>query len=185
MQVTFKNEETGEYLFYNVTFKPTPPGIIDTITLTSQVRKSVSHVISIANPLPNPVTMTASSNVPDITLPCNFIIGAQSDGKCMFEYLPLKVGQVTGKVTLQSSDLGVYHYEVHLAANPCPQEKPVHFTTCLGSSQQHTCRFISFSRGRTEYTCRVSIGCMASVGCMVVAASAISFCTLTGLPPSK
>lgn len=153
--MTFKNEETGEYLFYNINFKSTPPGIIGSIDLTSQVRKSVPHVISIANPLPNPVTMTAGANVPDITLPSSFIIGAQSDGKCMFEYLPLKVGQVTGKITMQSSDLGVYQYEVHLTATPCPQEKPVHFTTSLGSVQQHTCRFVSFSRGRTEYTCKV------------------------------
>jgi hydrocephalus-inducing protein len=155
-QVTFKSEESGEYLYYNITFKSTPPGIIGTIDLTSQVRKGVSHVISITNPLTGAVTMTASSNVTDIALPANFIIGAQSEGKCMFEYLPLKVGQVTGKVTLQSSDLGSYQYEVRLTATPCPQEKPIHFTTSLGSSQQHTCRFVSFSRGRTEYTCKVS-----------------------------
>jgi len=156
-QVTLKNEDTGEYLFYQVTFKSTPPGIIGTINLTSQVRKSVSDVIKISNPLSSPVTMSASSNVPDITMPASFVIGAHDEGKCMFEYLPLKVGQSTGKITLQSSDLGVYQYELRLTATPCPQEKPVHFTTCLGSSLQHTCRFVSFSRGRTEYSCKVSV----------------------------
>lgn len=156
-QVTFKNEETGEFLFYNITFKSTPPGIIRSIDLTSQVRKSVSDVITIPNPLSTPVTMTVTSNVSDIALPSSFIIGAQSDGTCMFEYLPLKIGQTTGKITLQSPDLGVYQYELRLTATPCPQEKPVHFTTSLGSIQQHTCRFVSFSRGRTDYTCKVPV----------------------------
>lgn len=158
--MTFKNEQTGEYLFYNVTFKSTPPGIIGSIDLTSQVRKSVSSVIAIANPLHTPVTLSVTCNVPDIALPASFIIGAQSEGKCMFEYLPLKVGQTIGKITLQSSDLGVYLYELHLTATPCPQEKPVHFTASLGTSQQHSCRFVNFSRARTEYICKVTNDCL-------------------------
>ena len=156
-QVTFKNEETGEYLFYMVTFKATPAGVIETINLTSQVRRSVTDTISITNPLRNPVTMTTMSNVPDVTLPSNFIIGAENEGKCMFEYLPLKVGETTGKLTLHSSDLGTYQYELHLTATPCPHEKPIHFTANLGGSQHHTCRFISYARGRTDYISKVSI----------------------------
>ena len=156
MQVIFKNEQTGEYIFYNVTFKSTPPGIIGRIDLTSQVRKGVSDTITISNPLPTPVVITTNTTVPDIALPSTFTIGSQNEGHCMFEYLPLKVGTSTGKIVLQSADLGVYQYELHLTATPCPQERPVHFTTTLGSAQQHTCRFTSFSRGRTEYLCRVS-----------------------------
>ena len=152
----FKNEQTGEYLFYHVTFKSTAPGIMKTLSLTSQVRKSVSDHIYITNPLHNPVTMSVTCNVPDIALPSSFIIGAHSEGKCTFEYLPLKVGQNMGKITLQSSDLGTYLYELHLTATPCPQEKPVHFTTSLGTAQQHSCRFMNLSRTRTEYSCRVS-----------------------------
>ncbi len=78
-QVTFRNEQTGEYLYYNVTFKSTPPGIMGTVELTTPVRKSTSHVITIPNPLPTPVTMSTSSNNPDISLPLNFIVGAQSE----------------------------------------------------------------------------------------------------------
>ena len=73
----------------------------------------------------------------------------------MFEYLPLKVGETTGKLLLQCSELGGYQYELRLTATACPHEKPVHFTANLGSNQQHTCRFISYTRGRTEYTCKV------------------------------
>lgn len=36
----------------------------------------------------------------------------------MFEFLPLRVGDATGKLTLTSSELGVYQYELHLVATP-------------------------------------------------------------------
>ena len=73
----------------------------------------------------------------------------------MFEYLPQKVGETTGKLTLSSPELGVYQYELHLAATTPPPERAVHFTTSLGSSQQQQCPFVSYARGRTEYTCKV------------------------------
>ena len=76
-------------------------------------------------------------------------------GKCMFEYLPLKVGESTAKLSLQSSDLGVYQYELHLVATPPPPERVYHFTTHLGSSHQQHCSFVSYAKGRTEYTCKV------------------------------
>lgn len=73
----------------------------------------------------------------------------------MFEFLPLRVGETTGKLTLNTTDLGLYQYELHLVATPPPPERPVHFTTSLGSSQQQQCHFISYAKGRTEYTCKV------------------------------
>ncbi len=74
----------------------------------------------------------------------------------MFEYLPLKVGESTSKLSLQSSDLGVYQYELHLVATPPLPERLIHFTTHLGSSHQQHCGFVSYAKGRTEYTCKVS-----------------------------
>ncbi len=73
----------------------------------------------------------------------------------MFEFLPVRVGESTGRLILQSSELGVYQYELHLMATPPQPERPVHFTTALGGTQQQQCRFTSYARGRTEYTCKV------------------------------
>lgn len=78
LQITFRNEQTGEYLFYIVQIKFIPPGVIGTIELKTQVRKSVSHMLTIDNPLPSPVSVTTAINVPDISLPATFILGAQS-----------------------------------------------------------------------------------------------------------
>lgn len=77
-QITFCNEQTGEYLFYIVQIKFVPSGVIGTIELKTQVRKSVSYMLTIDNPLPSPVTVTTATNVSDISLPSTFILGAQS-----------------------------------------------------------------------------------------------------------
>lgn len=51
-------------------------GIID---LTTLVRKGVSHMITVTNPLPTPVTLSTNCNISDISLPPTFIVGAQSE----------------------------------------------------------------------------------------------------------
>ena len=50
-----------------------------TVELTTAVRKSAPHVITITNPLPTPVTMTTSTNNAEISMPTTFLVGAQSE----------------------------------------------------------------------------------------------------------
>ena len=78
-------------------------------------------------------------------------------GSCTFEFLPLKVGETVGKLTLNAAELGVYQYELRLKATAPPPEKAVHFMTTLGSNVSHSCKFVSFAKGRTEYSCKVGI----------------------------
>ena len=77
--MTFRNESTGEYLYYHVSFKSTPPGIMGRVDLTTAVRKRASDIITVTNPLPTPVTMTTSTNNSDINMPMTFLVGAQSE----------------------------------------------------------------------------------------------------------
>ena len=90
-----------------------------------------------------------------IMLSSPFALVPSPQGKCTFEYLPLKVGETTGKLTLQSPELGAYNYELVLTATPPAPERTVHFTTSLGNYQPLPCHFTSYSKGRTEYTCKV------------------------------
>ena len=76
-------------------------------------------------------------------------------GSCMFEYLPLKAGELTGRLSFSSSELGVYQYDLNLTATPAGSEAPVHFRTALGSSQSQTCRFVNFAKSKVEYSCKV------------------------------
>lgn len=77
--MTFRNEKTHEYLFYNIHFKATPPGIISSIDLSTPVRKSVSHRVTVDNPLPTQVTFHTNVNTTDISLPATFEAGAESE----------------------------------------------------------------------------------------------------------
>lgn len=154
-KVTFKNEQTGEYAYYYVTFKATAPEVMSTIQLSTPARQVVSRQVKLKNPLQTPVTFQTSCNVPDISLPPNFTIPPRSDGSFTFEYMPLKVGELSGRLTLTSNDLGHYHYDLALTAVQPAPERPVHFTTCLGSSQTQACRFVSFARQKAEFSCKV------------------------------
>ena len=73
----------------------------------------------------------------------------------MFEYLPLKAGELTGRLSFSSSELGVYQYDLNLTATPAGTEAPVHFRAGLGTNQSQTCRFVNFAKSKVEYSCKV------------------------------
>lgn len=79
LQVVFRNEQSGEYLFYYVTFKAVPPGVMATIDLSTPIRKSTSHVVTLHNPLSTPVTFNSQCSVADIQLPPNFTVPPLSE----------------------------------------------------------------------------------------------------------
>lgn len=55
--ITFKNESSGEYLFYKMQIQSTEPDIIDRIELSSAIRETVSRVVTIENPTDEEVTI--------------------------------------------------------------------------------------------------------------------------------
>ncbi|XP_003791425.1 hydrocephalus-inducing protein homolog isoform X2 [Otolemur garnettii] len=153
-KVIFRNEATGEFLFYTVTFKVIPSGIIKTIEMVTPVRQNTSASIKVENPLPYSVTFATECRVPDISLPIQFAVPANSEAMFTFEFQPLKAGETFGKLTLHNSDLGYYQYELSLKALPAPPEKPIYFQTVLGSSQSIFAKFTNYTRQRAEYFCR-------------------------------
>ncbi|CAJ0963873.1 unnamed protein product [Ranitomeya imitator] len=154
-KVTFRNETTQEYMFYYVTFKATAPGIVSTIELVTPVRQSTAATLCVENPLAAPVTFTTDCRVPEINLPPHITVPAQSEGTLMFEYQPLRTGESTGRLMLQSNDLGLFQYDLLLKATPAVSEKPLYLRTTLGSSQVLSARFMNFTRQKTEYSCKV------------------------------
>lgn len=78
-QVNFRNEQSGEYLYYYVTFKAIPPGVMSTIDLSTPIRKSTSHVVTLHNPLSTPVTFNSQCSVADIQLPPSFTVPPLSE----------------------------------------------------------------------------------------------------------
>ena len=58
--VTFRNEATGEYSFYRLTFAAAPPAVLGTLVLESPVRVKTSQAVMLDNPLPSAVTMAVT-----------------------------------------------------------------------------------------------------------------------------
>ncbi|XP_064315287.1 hydrocephalus-inducing protein homolog [Phalacrocorax carbo] len=149
--VTFLNEVTKEYLFYMVTFKATASGPISTIEVTTAVRQRVSSTIKVDNPLPVPVMFAVECKVPDVNVPPHFTVPAESEVDLVFEYQPLKMGESTGRLVLQSSDLGSFYYNLHLKATISRPEKPLYFCITLGSSQTITTKIMNYAQQKTDY----------------------------------
>ena len=79
----------------------------------------------------------------------------QKQGDFNFEFLPLKPGEMTSKLELNSPDLGINIYDLNLKAIPAATERPIHFKTSLGNSQTLVAKFINFCRQKTDYVCKV------------------------------
>ena len=100
----------------------------------------------------------------------------------MFEYLPLKAGELTGRLSFSSSELGVYQYDLNLTATPAGTEAPVHFRAGLGTSQSQTCRFVNFAKSKVEYSCKVNA---SGICLLVLLVAMIVFSVFTVTPLKK
>ncbi|KAJ3215867.1 hypothetical protein HDU67_010224 [Dinochytrium kinnereticum] len=154
-KVVFKNEQTQEFMFYNLTFKSTPPGIISTLEMTTPVRQMTTKEVVITNPLPTAVAFSATCNHADLSITHCFIIQPRSDGVCLIEFLPLQAKESSARLTITSTELGVYQYDLRLISTPAGIERSLHFKVGLGGSQTQTFRFLSYAKSKTEYTCKI------------------------------
>lgn len=62
-----------------MTFKAVSPGVMATIDLSTPIRKSTSHVVTLHNPLSTPVTFNSQCSVADIQLPPSFTVPPLSE----------------------------------------------------------------------------------------------------------
>ncbi|XP_046359897.2 hydrocephalus-inducing protein homolog isoform X3 [Haliotis rufescens] len=155
LKVTFVNEQTSEYQYYEVTFRATKPGVLSSIDLSTPVRQSVHHTVKIDNPLTYPVTFSVTCNIPEVLMPTQLQIPAQSEGRFNFEYQPLKAGDIQGRLEFNCSDLGLYMYDLNLKSTPGGPEKALYFRTCLGQTQIQMAKFLNFAKQKTDYVCKV------------------------------
>ena len=65
-------------MFYIVTLRATSAGTISTIELETAVRKTTSHTINIENPLSTGVTFYTECKLPEISMPLQIVIPANS-----------------------------------------------------------------------------------------------------------
>jgi hydrocephalus-inducing protein len=161
MEAVFRNESTQEFVSYDLTFKSTPSGVLDTIALRTPTRQSLSYTLTLENPLSTPVAFTMSCNYIDgfkgpcteIQGPPNFKIPGRTEAfEYTFEYFPLKVRTATARLVLSSHELGALQYDLSLMATTATQLPTERFKATLGDTVVKRLKFLNFCPVRTEYT---------------------------------
>ena len=104
-EVHFINDKTGEYIYYKLSLKAEAAGVLDSIALQAPLRQLTSHMLPLSNPLPTPVTFTASVNNPEVSVPPSLTVDANSKAELPIEWRPLLPKETTSQLTLQSAEV--------------------------------------------------------------------------------
>jgi hypothetical protein len=71
------------------------------------------------------------------------------------EFLPLTPKEATARLIFTSTELGTYIYDLKLTAVAGPPERSIHFKVGLGACQTQIFRFLSLTKSKTEYSCKI------------------------------
>jgi hydrocephalus-inducing protein len=174
-KVTFKNEKTGEFQFYDVEFKAKEAGVLGTLALQTVVRESSVRTVSVSNPLATPVTMTCTATSSAISVEPKVTVDAGAEVQLAVTYRPLlkAVGE-KARLTLQCAELGIYTYDLVLTATERGSDGSLQFKTPFGTSSSQTFRFISYSKDKCDYKCSTDSADFVVEPAMVAASGAPS-----------
>src|SRR5262249_46579642 len=141
--------------------------VLSTIEMETPIRRATTHTLPLENPLDVPVTFTLSCDSDEISVSSLTVPAAYEDflpspsyhfsteGTAEITFLPLLVREQTARLSITSSQLGVYIFDLHLRATPAGNEKPLYFKVGLGSRQAQSFRFINYCKVKTEYQCKI------------------------------
>jgi hydrocephalus-inducing protein len=164
--VTFENQETGEFIFYDVSAACTAPIVMRTIKLKTAVRQPTQYLLTIENPLGKEGVVTFPEDWWKCDDPAvkvkrlSDMMGA-TEGTYEVEYRPLVPTGANGdskeaQLVITSVELGDYIFKLDLSARPAASERALHFKAALGASHVQTFRFRNYVQGGpTTYTCKV------------------------------
>jgi hydrocephalus-inducing protein len=177
LEVVAMNEATGEFSVTELSVRSTPPGVLDTINLSTRVRQSITHSVTLSNPLPVTVTVAMSiqllsedgkevgggggagttrngkSSWNEVQGPPTFKLPARCvDLAYAFEFLPLVPHSLVARLTLSSAELGVNVYNLQLVSTPALPLPPRMFSAALGDSVTQRYRLVHYTPARTDMT---------------------------------
>lgn len=79
IKVTFTNETTGEYQYFEVNFKSIRNKSLDLIKMQTPIRKPITHTLILENPLSIPVNFQMSTNISEVQCPNQLQIPANCE----------------------------------------------------------------------------------------------------------
>jgi hydrocephalus-inducing protein len=157
-KVKFTNEDTGEYLFYDVKLTAEEAGSPPDIKLEAVCRQNLTHTIPVENPFNQEVTLQVQVGACaawNITHDATITVAPQKEEMLLLNLRPLLAGDNDVEVKLSCAELGEYVYKLKLSATAAGPEGGLHFSTDLGGNQPQKFRFKSYRKAPTSYTCVV------------------------------
>jgi hypothetical protein len=173
MKVTFKNQLTGEFIFYNITATTVEPGTVDTYKLEAPVRQTAVKIITIQNPFDASAAVTFpedgtpdalpggngwwSCDNKDVQVVALGEMAGTTEGTFEVRYRPLVPSESEAELLLKCTELGVYKYSLKLNSTAAGTERSLNFKSPLGASQVQTFRFKSYCTEATTFTCSTGL----------------------------
>ena len=154
VKVTFTNEETNEYMHYDVVVAVTAPDVIDTLSLRSACRQRAKTTVYVDNPLDAPVALTCACDVAHVHVPETVEIPAKSRAPVDVAYRPVVVESIQdATLTLSCEELGEYPYALRLSSTPAGPERGLAFSVPLGSRETKAMKFTHYLDDKADYAC--------------------------------
>lgn len=153
---TFKNQESGEYIFYNVKVTATEPGLqASPIELVCPVRETATKLITIENPTSKEIQISRE----DFKFENEYIeiepevltLPAQAERSFEITYRPLVAAEETEQLALDCADLGLYKYELILKGLVSTVQPSLHFKCTLGAELMQQFKFKHYLKKATNY----------------------------------
>jgi len=157
--ITFTNESTEEYIFYDVVVTVEESDSMSTIDMAAIVRETTTKFITLENPLETKVEIKEDyfevGNDYIFINPSTFAIQPHKEAGFEIVYRPMIVRSEECEIKLTSPDLGVYKYKLNLKGLKQTTQRSLHFKTSLGSESVQVFRFIHYLKKQTIYTAKI------------------------------
>ncbi|XP_037085539.1 hydrocephalus-inducing protein homolog [Pollicipes pollicipes] len=153
VKLTFTNDASGEYLFYELSYRVAKTHERRRVELHTVVRRAVAHSVVLERPLESPMTCQVTCNMNELILGHHGTLHfpAGQEARVAFECLPLREGSSEAPLDVHSQEMGTYGFEVQVTARPAPLAGTVQLSCPLGQSVTRQVKFTNFSRTRAEY----------------------------------
>ncbi|KAF0295087.1 Hydrocephalus-inducing [Amphibalanus amphitrite] len=154
VKLSFRNEDTGEFLFYDLGYRVAKTHERQRVELHTVVRKAVQHSVLLERPLDSPMTCQVTCNMSELILGHHGTIHfpAGQEARVSFEVLPLREGCTEAPLDVHSQEMGTYGFEVSVTARRPPLAGTVRLSCPLGQSVSRPVKYTNYSRSRAEYT---------------------------------
>lgn len=136
---------------YELKLVASPPASRGTLSLECPVRTQTSCKVTVANPLPEDVTVKAASSNKQVVVPATVVLRANASTDVEVRYRPLVVGASEATLKLESAELGLFEWGLRLAGTPTNPERSLGFNVPLGGRETQVFRFTHWLDEKADY----------------------------------